>query len=419
MAEGRLSLDDRNALLVEMTDEVAELVLEDNRLQTLALSIAERSGAAGLPPLLRAMEMLEESGRLNRAVEGLESNEELMRRAQENRGLTRPELAILLSSSKMALQAALEAGKITEDPTLTPELCAAFPQTMQKREGDAILAHRLRREIIATKIANRLVNRLGITATFTLAEEEGASFGQVAAAFVAAERLFGMQAFWERLDTADIPEQVRLELFDQASRALQLHMADILRNMSASAKLAEIVDNLKPGLDSLDEAVEGLLRREVASEASTRRQRLIELGAPEDIAHKIVRLFELNGGVGIAALGKRLGVDVIELTNAYTRLGEALGLDWAQGAANRFQAKDQWERLLTAGLARDFEQLRLDFLHRKRGSEPTEAVDQWVQAQGPRIEQFRRVVERVRNAPNTTAPMLAQIATQARVLLGR
>jgi glutamate dehydrogenase len=419
MAEGRLGFEDRNALLAEMTDEVAEIVLEDNRLQTLALSIAERSGAAGLPPLLRAMEMLEESGRLNRAVEGLESNEELMRRAQENRGLTRPELAILLSTSKMALQAALEAGKFTEDPTLTPELCDAFPATMRRRHGDAILQHRLRREIIATKIANRLVNRLGITAPFALAEEEGASLGQVAAAFVAAERLFGMREFWEQLDTVEIAEQLRLELFDQASRALQLHIADILRNVPATAKLAEMVENLGPGLNALDEAVEGLLRREVASEAGARRQRLTELGAPEDIARKIVRLFELNGGVGIAALSKRLGVDVIALTNAYTRLGEALGLDWAQGAANRFQAKDQWERLLTAGLARDFEQLRLDFLHRKRGDEPTEAVDQWVAAQGPRIDQFRRVVERVRNAPATTAPMLAQIATQARVLLGR
>ncbi|HEX8379320.1 MAG TPA: NAD-glutamate dehydrogenase [Allosphingosinicella sp.] len=419
MAEGRLSLEDRNALLAAMTDEVAEIVLEDNRLQTLALSIAERGGAACLPPLLRAMELLEESGRLNRAVEGLESNEELIRRAQENRGLTRPELAILLSTSKMALQAALESGRITEDPTLTPELCAAFPETMRARHGDAILQHRLRREIIATKIANRLVNRLGITAAFGLSEEEGASLGQVAAAFVAAERLFDMQAFWERLDTADIPEQLRLELFDQASEALQLQMADILRNMSASAKLAEIVDNLAPGLHALDAVVEGLLRREVASEANDRRSRLMEMGAPEDIARKIVRLFELNGAVGIAALGKRLGVDVIGLTNAYTRLGETLGLDWAQGAANRFRASDQWERLLTAGLARDFEQLRLDFLHRKRGSDPMAAVDEWVVAQGPRIDQFRRVVERVRNAPVTTAPMLAQIATQARVLLGR
>jgi glutamate dehydrogenase len=419
MAEGRLGFDERNALLAEMTDEVAAIVLEDNRLQTLALSIAERGGAAALPGYVRAIEILEESGRLNRAVEGLESNEDLMRRAQENRGLTRPELAVLLSTSKMALQAALEAGRITEDPTLTPELLAAFPRTMQERHGDAILAHRLRREIIATRIANRFVNRLGITAVFALAEEEGASLAQVAAAFVAAERLFGMADFWETLDTVELPEQLRLELFDCTSHALQLHIADILRNTSTTTKLAEIVENLGPGLRELDEAVEGLLRREVASEAAARRERLVELGAPPEIAARIVRLFELNGGVGVAALGKRLGVDVIALTNAYTRLGEALGLDWAQGVANRLQSRDQWERLLTAGLARDFEQLRLDFLQRKHGTDPQQAVEQWAASQGPRIEQFRRLVDRARNAPVTTAPMLAQIATQARVLLGR
>jgi glutamate dehydrogenase len=419
MGEGRLVFEDRNALLAEMTDEVSAIVLEDNRLQTLALSIAERGGAADLPPLIRAIEILEESGRLNRVVEGLETNEELMRRAQDNRGLTRPELAVLLSTSKMALQAALEAGKITEDPTLTPELLAAFPKTMQERHAPALEQHRLRREIIATKIANRFVNRLGITAAFTLSEEEGASFGQVAAAFVAAERLFDMGSFWEKLDTVHVPEQVRLELFDQASKALQLHIADILRNTPASAKLAEIVENLQPGLSKLDQAVGRLLRQEIANEAATRRQRLTELGAPPAIAERLVRLYELNGGVGVAALGRKLGVDEIVLTNAYTRLGEALGLDWAQTVANRFQAKDQWERLLTAGLARDFEQLRLDFLARKRTAEPADAVEQWVIAQGPRIDQFRRIVDRAKNAPVTTSPMLAQIATQARVLLAR
>ncbi|QAY77417.1 NAD-glutamate dehydrogenase domain-containing protein [Sphingosinicella sp. BN140058] len=419
MDEGRLSFEARNQLLAEMTDEVAAIVLEDNRLQTLALSIAERGGAADLPPLIRAMEVLEESGRLNRTVEGLQSNEELMRRAQDNRGLTRPELAVLLSTSKMALQTALEAGRITEDPTLEPELLAAFPKTMQARHRDAILGHRLRREIIATKIANRFVNRLGITAVFTLSEEEGASFGQVAAAFVAAERLFGMADLWRDLDTIDIPEQLRLELFDQASNALQLHIADILRNSSASAKLTELVETLQPGIDKLSESVGGLLRKEVAGDAALRRARLSDLGAPPEIADRLVRLFELNGGVGIAALGRRLGVDEITLTNAYTRLGEALGLDWAQGVANAFQASDQWERLLTAGLARDFEQLRLDFLQRARGDDPAHAVEMWVETQGPRIDQFRRLVDRARNAPATTSPMLAQIATQARVLLAR
>jgi glutamate dehydrogenase len=132
-----------------------------------------------------------------------------------------------------------------------------------------------------------------------------------------------------------------------------------------------------------------------------------------------VRLIELDGAVALAELGQRMGEDEIALTRAYTRLGEALGIDWALAAAHRFQARDQWERLLTAGLARDFEQLRLDFLERRRSADPVAEVERWVSAHGPRIDQFRRTVERARTAPITTAPMLAQLATQARVLLGR
>ena len=419
MAEGRLSPETRNALLAEMTEEVSALVLEDNRLQTLALSIAERGGAASLPALVRAIEILEESGRLNREVEGLASNEDLLRRAQDNRGLTRPELAVLLSTSKMALQAAIEGGKLTQDATLTPELCNAFPKLMQQRHGDAIVQHRLRTPIIATKIANRFVNRLGITAPFSLTEEEGASFGQAAACFVAAERLFGMEALWRELDAIAVPEQVRIDLFDQASQALQLHIADLLRCMPATMNLKEMVETLQPGIDKLRASLHDLLREEPRRQAAAQRARLVALGAPETVADQIVQLFELNGGVGIAMLGHKIGTDEILLTRAYTKLGEALGLDWAQSAANRFEANDQWERLLTAGLARDFEQLRLDFLERRRSADPKGTVDQWVAAQGPRVDQFRRVVDRARTSPITTAPMLAQIATQARVLLAR
>ena len=419
MAEGRLGLDQRNLLLAEMTDDVAALVLEDNRLQTLALSIAERGGARALPQLVRVIEILEESGRLNRAVEGLEGNEELLRRAQLSLGMTRPELAVLLSTAKMRLQAAIESAKWTDDPTLTPELCAAFPVAMRARHGDAILAHRLRKEIIATRVANRFVNRLGIIAPFSLTEEEGAAFGQAAAAFLAAERLFHMEELWAEIDAADVPEEVRLALFDQASTGLQLHIADLLRCTAQDMIPGALVTLLQPGLAKLEAMVDSLLRPEARAEAGSLRCELDEMGAPAGIAARIVRLFELNGAVGLAVLGQKLNVDEVRLTRAYTKLGEALGLDWAQNAANHFQARDQWERLLTAGLARDFEQLRLEFLERRKSDDPKAIVDKWVASQGPRIEQFRRTVDRARTASVTTAPMLAQIATQARVLLAR
>jgi glutamate dehydrogenase len=419
MVEGRLSLKDRNALLAGMTDDVAALVLEDNRLQTLALSIAERGGAKALPQMVRVIEILEESGRLNRAVEGLEGNEELLRRAQEQHGLTRPEIAVLLSHSKMALQAAAEKSGLTDDSSLTDDLIAAFPKAMRDQHREAILQHRLRPEILATKIANRFVNRMGIIAPFALAEEEGASLGQTASAFVAAERLYAMPSLWADLDALDAPEQVRLELFDKTAAGLQLHIADLLRCTSPDAMPGEIVELLSPGLAKLDAAVEDLLRPEPRSESGALKARLLDLGAPAELVGRVVRLFEMNGAVGLAVLGRKLGVDEITLTRAYTQLGEALGLDWAQNAANHFQAGDQWERLLTAGLARDFEQLRLEFLSRKAGKDPEAAVDKWVSAQGARIDQFRRTVDRARAASATTAPMLAQIATQARVLLAR
>src|SRR5690606_18614880 len=153
-------------------------------------------------------------GVLDRAVEGLASNEDLYRRAQEDRGLFRPELAVLISTAKLALQDAIENSNLGDDPALDSELLNAFPAVMQKKHKDAVLNHQLRKEIIATKLANRMINRLGLIDPFELAEEEGAPLGEVAAAFVMAERLFHAEEIWASLENAKIGEDVRLLLFD-------------------------------------------------------------------------------------------------------------------------------------------------------------------------------------------------------------
>jgi len=145
----------------------------------------------------------------------------------------------------------------------------------------------------------------------------------------------------------------------------------------------------------------------------------VSLGASEDIVRGLVRLFELDGLFGLAALAARKKIDELALARAYTKLGEALGIDWAQQQLARFMPNDQWERLLTAGLARDFEQLRIDFLARIRGKDPDAAVEEWIAKQGPRLEQFRNLIDRARNEGSVSASMLAQIAAQARILLAR
>jgi glutamate dehydrogenase len=419
MREGRLEFTKRNTLLAKMTPDVAELVLEDNRLQSLALSIAEAGGAHALAGHVRTIELLEASGRLDRKVEGLGTSEELLRRAQDNRGLTRPELAVVLSVSKLVLQDAAEELRPAEDTLVGPQLFDAFPKAMRKAHAQSIRAHRLRNEIVATKVANRLVNRLGPGVAFDLTEEEGASLQQVVAAFLVAERLLDLDRLWLEIERDDLPETVRIELFSIAAATVRAHIADILRAGGGETSVEKLCALLEPGVRKISAAATKLIRSEVRNEAAARRDRLIALGASEDIVRGLVRLFELDGVFGIAALASRNKLDELETTRAYTRLGEALGLDWAQQQVARFAPADQWERLLTAGLARDFEQLRIEFLSHCRCTEVDRGVEEWVEEHRPRIDQFRMLVGRARAEGHVSAPMLAQIAGQARILLGR
>ncbi|MDV3256554.1 MAG: NAD-glutamate dehydrogenase [Sphingomonas sp.] len=146
---------------------------------------------------------------------------------------------------------------------------------------------------------------------------------------------------------------------------------------------------------------------------------MVELGAAKHIIDRLARLYELDGVFGIAALGARKELDEIAVTRAYTRLGEALGIDWAQQQVARYTPTDNWERLLAAGLIRDFEQLRIDFLNRIRSEAPDESVERWVERNPKRIAQFKALIDRARLAGKVSAPMLAQIASQARILLSR
>jgi len=419
MIDGRLGFDDRNSFLASMTDDVARIVLEDNRLQTLSLSSAERGGPHALPSQISVIEELEAAGRLDRKVEGLKGNDELARRAQDGHGLTRPELAVILSHAKLALQAAIEASPIAGDPALAPILHAAFPAPMQARFGDAIDRHRLRGEIIATKVANAVVNRLGLVAPFELSEEEGVSLARVSGAYLACDTIFGLTQLFADIEAEPMPEGGRLELLDTAARVIRLHIADLIRVAAPGALPGEMAANLAPGVARLDTAVDELVKAEVKGATVQLTKRLVETGASSALATRVARLYELDGAIATAALAARQGWSEIDVVAAYVKLGEALGLDWAKAAAQRAVSADSWERLLTAGLARDFEQLRLDFLSRAGKAGPGDLVDRWLAQHQARVDRFARLVQRARTAPAVSPAMLAQVAAQARILLAR
>src|SRR5205823_13414435 len=180
-----------------------------------------------------------------------------------------------------------------------------------------------------------------------------------------------------------------------------------LRASGGDTSVEQLCALLEPGVRKISAAATKLIRSEVRNEAAARRDRLVALGASDDIVRMLVRLYELDGVFGVAALAARNGLDELETTRAYTRLGEALGLDWAQQQVARFVPADQWERLLTAGLARDFEQLRIDFLSRRRTENPDVAVEDWIGDNQARIDQFRQLVARARAEGHVSAPMLA------------
>ena len=407
-----------------MTDDVADLVLEDNRLQALALSIAEQGGAGAVPPQLRLIEALEDRGMLDRQTEGLAARDVFERRSAEGLGLTRPELAVLLSSTKLVLQDAIENSILPDDPSMSGLLMAYFPAPMRKDFKRQIEDHRLRRQIIATKLANRFVNRMGMVHPFELAEEEGVGLAEVTAAFVAADKLFGAEALWEELETANIPETARLYLFRHAAGALRSQMADIIRVGAGSMRPGELIASLQQRVAQLSTGSEELLTDASIRQSEKLKTEFVEMGAPEKLAAKVTHLYDLDGAVGLAALSQTAEIDARALTAAFTDLGERLGLDWAQSTSALMNPSDVWERLLVAGLSRDFQQMRLDFLRRlsrRKGTkqDPVGAVGEWANDNAEAIRRFRAMIGRAQAHGDVAPAMLAQVASMARNLLGR
>ena len=421
---GKLSEPKRVALLESMTDEVGRIVLEDNRLQALALSIAEIGGASAMASQRHLVETLEAGGNLDRRTEGLADDQTLQRRAADGQGLTRPELAVLLSSSKLVLQDAVERGGLAADTLLEDTLFEAFPEPMRKKFKAQIAGHQLRREIIATKLANRIVNRLGMIHPFELSEEEGAELCEVAAAFVAVEELFGLPDLWDTVDVADMPEKARLMMFDRIAAATGNLMSDVLRTSGGKVDPSALVAEIGKGVAKLSDATGELLSAESRQQSDRLREQLVAAGAPEPLAARVAHLYDLDGAVGLAKLASETGIPPIGLTEAFTEVGHRLGLDWAQSTAALMSPSDVWERLLVSGLARDFQQMRLELLRRLARRKDAKKdmpgiVAKWAEEQSAAVHGFRAMVARAQGQSPVAPAMLAQIASMARNLLGR
>ena len=352
MAAGDLTRKQRDSLLRDMTDDVARLVLRDNYLQTQAISMIRARGRSTVENQIRLMRMLEAEGRLDRSVEYLPGDEELLARARNGQGLTRPEAAVLLAYAKMRLQEDLLAGDAPEDHFLGAELPRYFPDQLQVRYGTEIEQHRLRREIIATQLANAIVNWTGPTFVSRIEESTGFEAGAIARAFVAARIIFRLDDLAAAIDDLDgqVPAATQTAMLLATGDATRQAAMWLLHNEVQPLDIAGTVGKFAPGVSTLAGALGDLLPLRSAARFTAAKDKLLADAVPETLAAGITALPFLYGALDIVAAGAE---EVLAIGTAYFRLGDEIGLETLREAAAAIEPGDHWDRLALTALADD------------------------------------------------------------------
>jgi glutamate dehydrogenase len=318
MKTGVLSERARNALLAEMTGEVAELCLRNNYLQTLAISLGQRRGANELPDLAELMRDLEGRGLLDRALDGLPDETAMSERLAARQAFTRPELSVLLAHAKNALRAELLGSGVPDDPYLSRDLLRYFPATLVSKHREMIETHRLRREIIATVLANGIVNRGGPALALRLQQAASASPARVAAAFAAARDSFGMIEILGLIDRLDgvVPAAAQLELYADVEAILADRALWFLRHAQLDAGLEATVTRHTKAVTELRGAMPSLVTPELKLLLNGRAARMQELGASRDFARRLADLAALTLANDAVLVADRQSVSVADAATA-------------------------------------------------------------------------------------------------------
>jgi glutamate dehydrogenase len=361
IADGLITGDERNALLVEMTDAVAERVLYASYTQTQAISLALAQAPQMLVVHARLISQLEQTTGLDRELEALPNARAIAERRANGRGLVAPELATLIAYCKIRLYEALLDSNLPEDPYLFGDLERYFPDPLGERYGAQMRVHRLRREIIATVVASQLVDRAGTTFAFRLAEETGATTSQLARAFAVAREVFEMRAFWAAVEQLDnkIAARTQLEMLIEGRRLVERATRWLVRAHSDTIDIEATTERFLEPARMLAEALPGVLE---GSDADTFRRRLgalSEAGVPAALARQVASMQAVLSVFDIVEDAAATGRMQSEVMGVYFALGSRLGLDWLRDQIIELPRADRWQALARAALRDD-----LFILHR-------------------------------------------------------
>jgi glutamate dehydrogenase len=396
--DGRIDAAARNTFLAEMTDEVAALVLRNNYLQTLAVSLTERHGVGDVGFSMRLMQTLEAEGRLDRAIEFLPDDMELAARERRGEALTRPEIAVLLAYAKLSLHDALLASRVPDEPYLARELERYFPAQMRTRFPDAIESHRLRREIISTQLANAIINRGGPTIVTRLSDQTGADAPTIAAAYAAVRDSYRLLELNSAIDALDnkVKGKPQLGLYGDVQDLLLGRITWFIRNVNLNgAPLDRIVAVYGDGIAAIAAALDTILPYDEKAALDSRIANLCMLGVPDELAERVASLTTLVMAPDVVLVAQSTGKPVADVAALHFAVGGVFRLGALARAGRDIVVADYYDRLALDraidGIAAAHRRLTAEIVASGGGGD--DAVAHWVEKRGHEITRIRDAVD--------------------------
>ena len=417
---GTMPMDDRNALLAEMTEVVGENVLDDNYAQNVVLGIA-RAGASNLITVhQRMIRDLERQGLLDRALEFLPDDEELNARRMAGQGLTSPELAVLLAYAKISLTAALTAAGLGEDPWYEVMLRRYFPSALTDRFAESLWHHPLRAEIISTVTCNRLLNIGGITFAFRAMEETGASALEVVKAATVALEVFDIQRMWDDINSQDnlVPSAAQDALHLETRRLLDRGTRWLLQTRGSDLDVGAQIRGFESVVREFADGVPAVLHGAEAERFERARSRFLELGAPQDLAQRASAALDAFALLDITEVASRTGEAPSSLIPLYFAISERYDVDQTLMRITALPRGDRWGALARQALRSDLYGVIAGLTARvSRATDaslvPSERILQWEQAHAAGLGRARATLDEIAGTEDVD---LATLSVALRVL---
>ncbi len=342
----------RNKLLEKMTDDVAELVLRNNYQQAQAISLAELQAKDNIKLQADFIKDLEREQGLNRVLEGLPDEEKIEQRIRNGKGLTRVELAVLVSYAKITFTKDLLKSDIPEDPDMEDWIINYFPDDLRVKYATEIKRHKLAREIVATSMANSLVNRMGPTFLKSKMNKTGATAAQIAKAYIIVRDAFKLRDMWDQIEALDntVPAEVQLKAMREIALLSEHAVSWFLNRFGNDLDIGREISDYGSGIETLNANLDKLLTEDLKVSVAARTNASQADGLPKELAHQIALLPILSSACDIVRISLDQKTDLQATARTYFEVGEHFHMDWLRQQAQHLPRDNHWEAEATGGL---------------------------------------------------------------------